>query len=60
MRVLTGLHFDGVLKVQSQNVRQDDPDAVAELLAINFTHASDGSNVEPSVCAPCRCISKAH
>ena len=36
-RVQAGLHFDGVLKVQSQNVRQDDPDAVAELLAIHFT-----------------------
>jgi hypothetical protein len=40
-RVLTGLHFDSVLKVQSQNVRQDDPDAVAELLAIHFTPAGE-------------------
>ena len=45
VRVLTGLHFDGVLKVQSQNVRQDDPAAVAELLAINFTQASDGGGI---------------
>ncbi|HEY4266392.1 MAG TPA: DUF2948 family protein [Micropepsaceae bacterium] len=41
-RVLTGLHFDSVLKVQSQNVRQGDPDAVAELLAIHFTPADEG------------------
>jgi hypothetical protein len=40
-RVLTGLHFDSVLKVQSQNVRQDDPDAIAELLAIHFTAAGE-------------------
>lgn len=41
-RVLTGLHFDGVLKVQSQHFRQDDPDAVAVLLAIDFSSESDG------------------
>lgn len=41
-RVLTGLHFDSVLKVQSQHLRQADPEAVAELLAINFTPRSDG------------------
>ncbi|HXJ00849.1 MAG TPA: DUF2948 family protein [Micropepsaceae bacterium] len=44
-RVLTGLHFDGVLKVQSQHVRQDDLEAVAELLAINFTPESAGAGV---------------
>ena len=42
VRVLAGLHFDGVMKVQSQHVRQDDPDAVAELLAIAFTPGGDG------------------
>jgi hypothetical protein len=42
-RVRAGLHFDGVLKVQAQNVRQDDPDAVAVLLAIEFTPEQDGS-----------------
>ena len=46
-RVLAGLHFDGVLKVQSQNVRQDDPDAVAVLLAINFVpHADGGGSID--------------
>src|SRR5258705_12413179 len=44
-RVRAGLHFDGVLKVQSQNVRQDDPDAVAVLLAIEFTPESHGSGI---------------
>jgi hypothetical protein len=41
-RVQTGLHFDGVLKVRSQDVRQDDPEAVAVLLAIDFSPAGDG------------------
>ena len=45
VRVRAGLHFDGVLKVQSQNLRQDDPDAVAVLLAIDFTPESDGGGV---------------
>jgi hypothetical protein len=44
-RVLTGLHFDSVLKVQSQNLRQDNPDAVAELLALNFTPENDGGGI---------------
>jgi hypothetical protein len=43
VRVLCGLHFDGVLKVQSQHVRQEDPNAVIELLAINFTPEGDGA-----------------
>src|SRR5438105_320160 len=41
-RVQTGLHFDGVLKVQSRNVRLDDPEAVAGLLAIDFSRGEDG------------------
>jgi hypothetical protein len=45
MRVLTGIHFDDVLKVQSQNVRQDDPDAVAVLLAIRFSPQADGGGI---------------
>src|SRR5260370_19724738 len=45
VRVRAGLHFDGVLKVQSQNVRQDDPDAVAVLLAIEFTPEEDGGGI---------------
>ena len=40
-RVRAGLHFDGVLKVQAQNVRQDDPNAVVELLALKFTPNDD-------------------
>ena len=45
VRVRAGLHFDGVLKVQSQNLRQDDPDAVAVLLAIDFTPQTDGGGL---------------
>jgi hypothetical protein len=35
-RVRAGLHFDGVLDVKSQNVKQGAPDAVVALLAIKF------------------------
>ncbi len=40
-----GLHFDGVLGVKALNVRQDDPNAVIELLAMNFAPTSDGAGV---------------
>ena len=42
-RVRAGLHFDSVLKVQSQNMRQTDPEAVAVLLAIEFTPSGEGA-----------------
>lgn len=32
----TGLHFDRVLKVRTQNIRRDDKDAVLSLLTIGF------------------------
>jgi hypothetical protein len=35
-RTRAGLHFNNVLKVQAMNVRQNDPEAVAELLALRF------------------------
>jgi hypothetical protein len=40
-RVRAGLHFDGVLKVKALNVRQDDPDAVVELLALKFARTDE-------------------
>jgi hypothetical protein len=40
-RVRAGLHFDGVYKVRAQNVRQDNPDAVVELLALRFSKAGE-------------------
>ena len=43
MRMRSGLHFDGVLKVKAQKLRQDAPETVMELLAIAFTPASDGA-----------------
>jgi len=43
MRMRAGLHFDGVLKVSAQNVRQDAPETVMELLAIAFTPSGDGA-----------------
>jgi hypothetical protein len=36
-RVLAGLHFDGVLKVQSQKIKMGAGEAVVSLLAIGFT-----------------------
>ena len=45
VRVRAGLHFDDVLRVQSQNVRQDVPDAVVSLLAINFRGDDGGGGV---------------
>jgi Protein of unknown function (DUF2948) len=39
-RMRAGLHFDGVLKAQASHVRQEDPDAILELLAIAW--APDG------------------
>jgi hypothetical protein len=35
-RVRAGLHFDGVLSVQSQNIKMGAPEAVVALLAIKF------------------------
>jgi hypothetical protein len=42
-RTRSGLHFDNVLKVQAMNVRQDDPDAIVELLALKFEPQGDGA-----------------
>jgi hypothetical protein len=42
-RVRTGLHFDGVLGVKSQNIRQDAKDAVLELLSVRFDPAGDAA-----------------
>ena len=36
-RVQAGLHFDSVLRAQSSRVRQEDPAAILELLALRFT-----------------------
>ena len=37
LRVRAGLHFESVLKVQSQNIKRGAPDAVVSLLAVRFT-----------------------
>ena len=42
-RTLSGLHFNNVLKVKAMNVRQDDPEAVAELLALKFEPKGEGA-----------------
>jgi hypothetical protein len=41
-RVRAGLHFDGVLKVKTMNVRRDVPGAVVALLALNFLPGPEG------------------
>jgi hypothetical protein len=50
-RVLTGLHFESVLKVQTYNLRQDRPDAVVALLAIEFTPEAEGGGTVDLVLA---------
>jgi hypothetical protein len=42
-RVLAGLHFDSVLKVQSQKIRMGAGEAVVSLLAFRFT-ANEGED----------------
>jgi hypothetical protein len=37
LRVQSGLHFDGVLSVKSNNIKGGAPEAVVSLLAIKFT-----------------------
>lgn len=46
-RVRSGLHFDGVLKVQSQKVKLGAGDAVVSILALRFT-ANDAKENEDS------------
>ena len=41
----TGLHFDHVLSVKTQNIRQGDPDAIISLLAITFQETDTPSGV---------------
>ncbi len=43
LRVRAGLHFDGVLAAKSHKLRRGDPDAVGELLAIQFVPGKDGA-----------------
>lgn len=42
-RTRSGLHFDNVLNVKAMNVRQSDPDAVVELLALRFEPKGEGA-----------------
>src|SRR5262245_12540687 len=42
-RIRAGLHFDNVLGVKALHVRQNNPEAVVELLAIRFLPNPDGS-----------------
>ncbi len=42
-RVRAGVHFDDVVSVKFQNLREDAKDAVVELLAIGFEPVDDGA-----------------
>lgn len=44
-RVRTGLHFDGVLKAEAQNVPMGEPEHVMALLAIECEEKADGAAV---------------
>jgi hypothetical protein len=43
LRTRAGLHFESVLRVRALNLRQSEPDAVVELLAIRFVPGEDGA-----------------
>ncbi len=51
-----GLHFDGVLAVKALNVRQNDPNAIIELLTIKFTPENDGAGTIDLMLAGGGCI----
>jgi|SRR6185295_2014697 len=51
-----GLHFNGVLKVKALNVRQNDPNAVVEMLMIKFTPMTDGAGTIDILLAGGGCI----
>jgi hypothetical protein len=42
-RTRSGLHFNNVLKVKAMKVRQNNPEAVVELLALRFNPREGGS-----------------
>jgi len=42
-RVQSGMHFDDVRAVKTQNIRLDAPKAVVDLLALRFVAAEDGA-----------------
>jgi hypothetical protein len=44
-RVRAGLHVEGVTKAQIARIRQDAPDAVLSLLALEFDGAADGPGI---------------
>jgi len=51
-----GLHFDSVLSVKSLYVRQSDPNAILELLAIKFMSTGDGMGTIDLLLAGGGCI----
>jgi len=42
-RIIAGAHFDTVLKVQSHNLDQSDPEALLDLLTLEFTPSGEGA-----------------
>jgi hypothetical protein len=55
-RTRSGLHFNNVLRVQAMNVRQSDPEAVVELLALRFEPTSEGAGFIDLLLAGGGCI----
>ena len=43
LRIRSGLHFDSVVSARSANLRHDDPEAVVELLAVQFVPGRDNA-----------------
>jgi hypothetical protein len=48
-RKLAGIHFDGVITAKSTRIRQNNPDAVLQLLALQFT-PQDGNGGAVDLC----------
>ena len=55
-RTRAGLHFNNVLNVQALNVRQNDPDAIIELLALKFEPKGEGTGYIDLLLAGGGCI----
>jgi hypothetical protein len=45
LRMRCGVHFDSVLKVRAQNLRQDAPETPMELLAVTYTAGEDAAGI---------------
>ena len=55
-RTRSGLHFNNVLSAKAVNVKQSDPDAIVQLLALRFEPTNDGAGYIDVLLAGGGCI----